>query len=179
MNTSNNRRYQETEQKIINAFFHLLDSGKTIDQIFVQDICHTARISRPSFYTHYEDINDMIMKIEKEKAGNIQTILMQETALSPRMLEKYFDYLKENRTFYIAYFSSGDNAHISQPMMDTYLNDHPEHYTKAGMNEERIRYCMTFFSAGLKAAAFRWLNGGCKESSSEMADLIHKLYFLS
>lgn len=98
MNTSNNRRYQDTEQKIVNAFFHLLESGKTLEQISVQNICHIAGISRPSFYTHYEDINDMVVKIEKEKAENIQVILMNEAIPSFRILKRYFEYLKENRT---------------------------------------------------------------------------------
>lgn len=159
-------------RSIIFTFVILMESGKTIEQISVQNICRIAEISRPSFYTHYEDINDMVMKIEKEKAENIQVILMNEAIPSFQILKRYFEYLKENRIFYIAYFSSGDNAHISQPMMDTYLKYHREYHTKTGLDEESTRYLMTFFSAGLKAVAFRWLKGGCKKSPAEMAALV-------
>lgn len=178
MNTSNNRRYHETEQKIKAAFLQLLDLGKSLEQIYVQDICNIAGISRPAFYTHYEDINDMFIKIEQEKAENIKEILMNEAVPSFQVFEKYFDYLKDNRSFYTAYFSSVDNAYVSWAMMDTYLKENKMYYEKSGLEEESIRYLMTFFSAGLKALALRWLKGGCKESSSEMVSLIHKAYSL-
>lgn len=176
MNTSNNRRYRETEQRIKDAFFNLLDSEK-MEHISVQDICHTARISRPTFYTHYEDINDMIMKIEQDKAETIYAILRSRTIPSVKIFEKYFDYLKENRSFYTEYLCSGENALISQSLMDTYLKENQDYYAGLGVNEESIKYLMIFFAAGLKAIALRWLKGGCKEPSAEMAELIHKAYF--
>lgn len=176
MNTSNNRRYQETEQKIKDAFLHLLDSGKRMEQISVQDICRMARISRPSFYTHYEDINEMVLKTEREKAEQIQAILMREAVPTAGIFETYFDYLKDNRSFYMAYFSSGENAY-SQSLMDAYFREHQTDYQDSGMDAESVKYLMTFFSAGLKAVAYRWLKGGCKETSFAMAAFIHRTYF--
>lgn len=175
MNTSNNRRYQETEHKINRAFFQLLDSGKTIDQIFVQDICQIAHISRPSFYTHYEDINDMIVKIEKEKAKSIRDILISEAIPSGRTLEKYFEYLQENRSFYIAYFSSGDNSHIAKPLMDAYFKQNRNYHEQTGLSGESLKYLMSFFASGLKAVACDWLTGGCRESPAQMASLVQKI----
>lgn len=75
MNISNNRRYQETEQRIQSAFLKLLESGKDIDEIYIQDICRAGNITRPTFYSHYEDINDLVMQIEMEKAERIRSIM--------------------------------------------------------------------------------------------------------
>lgn len=176
MNTSNNSRYQETEQKIKDAFFHLLNTGRTIDRIFVQDVCRIAEISRPSFYAHYEDINDLVIQIEKEKAEKIQSILMSEALPPVQVFKQYFEYLKANQSFYIAYFCSGDNSHISQSMMDVYLQENIEFYIKSGLDKESVRYLMTFFSSGLKAIALQWLKGGCRESSSDMVALLDRVY---
>lgn len=90
---------------------------------------------------------------------------------------KWYGY--ENRGFYAAYFGSWDNAYISQSMMDTYFKENFAHYTKAGLDEESMKYLMTFFSAGLKAIALRWLKGGCKQSSVDMVSLIHRAFFMS
>ena len=60
MNISNNKRYIETEARIHLAFEKLL-SVKSFNEITVNNICNEAGISRPSFYAHYEDINDMMI----------------------------------------------------------------------------------------------------------------------
>ena len=65
MNVSGNSRSAYTKQKIQQAFMDLLGK-KTFDKISVSDICGLAEISRPSFYAHYDDINDLILQIEHE-----------------------------------------------------------------------------------------------------------------
>ena len=62
MNMSGNSRYIDTEGKIQCAFMELLGK-KSLNAVSVSDICTMAHISRPSFYAHYDDINDLIMHI--------------------------------------------------------------------------------------------------------------------
>ncbi len=74
MNITNNKRYKETEVSIQEAFLTLLER-KQITDISVKDICNIAHISRPSFYSHYDDINDLIIKLEYEKSANFKNKL--------------------------------------------------------------------------------------------------------
>lgn len=53
--------YNETEARIQEAFFSLLEK-KPIDEISVRELCFSAHISLPSFYAHYDDINDLATK---------------------------------------------------------------------------------------------------------------------
>lgn len=121
MNTSKNKRYQETEERICQAFTQLL-SVKGYSDITVHDICTCAQISRPSFYAHYEDINDMIIQMEQEKGVQIQRLLISEDGLSIRSFEQYFCFLKENRGFYTAYLTASGSRNMTSHLMDTFLH---------------------------------------------------------
>lgn len=63
MNKISNMRAQATKDKIQRALIYLL-KRKPFDQIFVKDICTIACINRSSFYEHYQDINDLMIKTE-------------------------------------------------------------------------------------------------------------------
>lgn len=171
MNTTGNKRYKETEDKIQKSFLMLLEN-KQINEISVNDICKLAHISRPSFYSHYEDINDLILKIEYEKSSYISTILTTPNPLSINDFIKYLSYVKANKNFYTAYFKCENNSYISQHMMDQYLS------INRMDNTPLLRYHMLFFMAGLKAIVYDWLNKNCPESVEQMSQVLMEQYAL-
>ena len=65
MNTKNNSRYKISSDKIETAFLTLLLNHKYED-ITISQICNQANINRSTFYCHYSDINDLIIKIENK-----------------------------------------------------------------------------------------------------------------
>ena len=64
MNVKNNLRYKAHSEKIETAFLLLLKTYK-YDEITISQICKQANINRSTFYCHYSDINDLIIKVEK------------------------------------------------------------------------------------------------------------------
>lgn len=169
MNKYGNSRYKETENKIKQAFLSLL-RDKHINHISVNEICCNAHISRPSFYTHYEDINDLIMKIEYEKSAPISSILTASKELSQDDFANYLNYVKENKCFYIAYFQYNGNANISQSTMNQYL-------TNNDLNDSaHLKYHMLFFMAGLKAVVYEWLSQNCPETIEQLSQVLLKQY---
>ena len=66
MNVKNNSRYKLSSEKIETTFLSLIINHKYED-ITITQICETANINRSTFYSHYDDINDLIIKIEKSK----------------------------------------------------------------------------------------------------------------
>lgn len=176
MNTFHNKRFQETEEQIKGTFLTLLKKGKLINEIYVQDICRLAGISRPTFYTHYEDINDLILRIEHENMQHIHGILIREPVPDKEAFLKYFTFLKENQSFYTALFSTNDSPHITEELMHSFAEMHSTFFLNAGFDMETISFLMTFFCAGLKALALKWLLNGCRESPQEMVELLEKAY---
>ena len=169
VNTSKNKRYQETEERICQAFTQLL-SVKGYSDITVHDICTCAQISRPSFYAHYEDINDMIIQMEQEKGVQIQRLLISEDGLSIRSFEQYFCFLKENRGFYTAYLTASGSRNMTSHLMDTFL------HTQNIPPSDRVRYQMLFFMAGLKSIAHNWLLDDCRVPIQSLAEIAYDQY---
>ena len=158
MNISNNKRYIETEARIHLAFEKLL-SVKSFNEITVNNICNEAGISRPSFYAHYEDINDMMNQM-----------LISADRLTVDSFESYFNYLQNNKSFYVAYLDISTNGNITTDLMNTFI--HTVNIAKS----EHIHYMMIFLMAGLKSIAYNWLTDGCKTSSHTLAQIAFKQY---
>ena len=169
MNTSKNKRYLDTENRICQAFVHLL-SKKNYCDISVHDICTVAQISRPSFYAHYEDINDLIIQIEQEKGAQVQRLLIPGTPLSVRSFEQYFSFLKENQTFYMAYLTASNSRQVTNRLMDTFLQ------TQNIPPSDHVRYQMLFFMGGLKSMAYQWLREDCRVPIQHLAKIAYHQY---
>lgn len=169
MNTSKNKRYQDTKNRICQAFVHLL-SVKNYSNISVQDICTSAQISRPSFYAHYDDINDLIIQIEQEKGAQIQKLLIPDHPISIHSFELYFAFLQKNRTFYIAYLASSISSNITNDLMDTFLR------SRNILGSDTIRYQMLFFMAGIKSIALHWLQDDCRVTIPIVAQIAYDQY---
>ena len=169
MNVSGNSRSAYTKQKIQQAFMDLLGK-KPFDKISVSDICGRAEISRPSFYAHYDDINDLIMQIELEKSAYIALIFASEDTITEESFKLYLNYIQENNLFYKAYFETENNSQLSRAIMEQYLKTN-------GLKENcRLKFNMVFFMAGIRAVVYDWLAGGQKESAEELAGLLFEKY---
>ena len=77
MNTKNNKRYKINCEKIETAFLTLILNHKYED-ITISQICETAEINRSTFYAHYDDINDLTIKIESKFANSFVNIFIRK-----------------------------------------------------------------------------------------------------
>ena len=64
MNTKNNQRYKDSEKRIQDALMKLMEHPE-LEDVTVMDICKEAHINRATFYAHYEDIYDLMFKVER------------------------------------------------------------------------------------------------------------------
>lgn len=175
MNTDNNRRFKETEDKIVSAFATLAFK-KPIDKITVSDICKEANIHRTTFYGHFEDIIELQTFVE---TVHFQASL-DSFSFEPGWSLK--DYILSQLRFYYSYQqlmknnfinSSAENrlgnilsASLSKNFEDSYKN-----YYKIDSDQEML-YHQTFVTSGTVAVIKRWVLSGCKESPEEMAEII-------
>lgn len=172
MNTAQNKRFQQTERNIKDAFTQLL-SQKAFDAISIRDICEKAAISRTAFYTHFDDINDLIIKIEQEKSTHVGNLLLDEAKPRKELFTEYFQYLKDNSGFYRAYFSLNSSSYFSKELIAHYIQTHKHRFT-----ETELQYHTFFFMAGLKATALQWLLNGCKETPERLSEILSTEYNL-
>lgn len=170
MNKSGNLRYKETEEKIKSAFTFLLEKCD-INNVSVNKLCDCAKISRTSFYSHYEDINDLMIKIEREKSAQAASILARANKLTKEDFVEYLTYIEANKSFYKAYFTLG-NSTLYPSIMNLYIKNNDLNPSSD------LKYRMLFFMAGLKAVVSRWLFYGTDDQKEEIANILHREYIL-
>jgi len=64
MNTPNNKKRKNSQEKIEKTFLQLIQK-KNIDEISISMICKMANLNRSTFYANYIDIYDLAEKIKK------------------------------------------------------------------------------------------------------------------
>lgn len=165
MNVKNNKRRQESIEKIEKAFINMLLS-KEINQISVTDICKETGLNRSTFYANYIDIYDLADKL-REKLEKDFSAQFQENSDDGAI--KMFRHIYENQLFYKIYFKLGyDERH------QTYIYDTSR--AEKDFEGKHTKYHIEFFRNGLNAIIKMWLNGGCEETPEEMAGVIKSEY---
>lgn len=157
MNTANNVRYAGTDNKIRLALFKIL-RFKSFDNVTVKDICMESGINRSSFYAHYTDINDLLIRTEQKLSKDIGDILKtSDNTFNLNAFEKLFEFIKENKIFYKAYLRLGVESFVERDMYTKFrvplLNLAKS--KRFFYNESELDYQMRFFGAGLKAICAR------------------------
>ncbi len=171
MNTPNNKRRQQSQEKIEKIFIELLQK-KEITEITVSEICKAAEINRSTFYANYVDIYDLAdrirFKLEEEVANLYDNDIVNKVGGN---YLKLFYHIKENQIFYSTYFKLGFDKYPFRNLGN--LNQTSALFT---FPSEHLDYHIEFHRAGLNAIIKKWLQGGCKEAPEEMVSIVESEY---
>lgn len=172
MNTPNNKRRKESQEKIEKIFVELIQE-KEINEISVTDICKRTHLNRSTFYANYLDIYDLADKIREKLEMEVTNLYKDENekGYNSNNFLKLFQNMKENQIFYRTYFKLNMDkvTKISQFKYDYHL-------AKKIYGDENIEYHIEFFMAGFNAVIKRWLFHGCLETPEEMNEIIINEY---
>ena len=176
MNTANNKRYKKSNEKIETAFLTLM-LDNNYENITISEICNKANVNRSTFYAHYDDINDLIIKTESKFAHSMISIFNYGLRYDHEAFVEMFKFVKENKYFYKAFLKIPYTTLAESNTKDTIL-----HHVKGvspqtnDMNDIELMYRGNFFGAGIKTICSLWLERDCKESPEEMANILRKEY---
>ena len=185
----NESKYFNTAILFDEALIYLLEK-KDIEYITVKEICNKAGVNRSTFYLHYESINDLVeetMKYinknfinyfnenSKDVFEKIKNAPLEELKLIERKyLTPYLTFIKNNKRVFKASFNNpkGMNTSNRYNNLKTYiLNPILERFN---VIEKESNYLITFYINGIMAIIKEWLNNDCKDSISEIEDIIIK-----
>ena len=172
MNTPNNQRRKESQEKIKKVFLQEIQS-KELEQISVSDIVKKANINRSTFYANYIDIYDLADKIKDEMYFNILDLYKEERENHKHSFNylTLFKHIKENQIYYKTLFKLKFN--FSKYYDFSLLNGEALKYYSTTKN---LDYHIAFFSAGISAIIKKWLFNGCVESPEEINEILHSEY---
>jgi len=171
MNIANNQRYKVSSEKIETAFLALMLNNKYED-ITINQICKHANINRSTFYNHYDDINDLIIKIEGNYANAVANIFNFGERYSPEAFIDMFNFIKKNKSFYKAFLNIPYITLAESSTKLDVLKNLGNKNKKLKNQSIEIYYRANFFGAGIKEICRLWLSRDCQESPEQMTKLI-------
>lgn len=174
MNILFNQRYQSTEDKIQRALFSLLRIRKDVN-ISIKELCYEAGINRSSFYAHYEDINDLMIKTEQSLSMGIANIFSINKAWDENTFVQLFEFLYKNRDFYRAYFMADERMFMERDFSQ-YLKAIRQNNKAIDFDASEEIYHIAFFAGGLKAMAKSWILNNCHQTPEQMAKILTNEY---
>ena len=176
MNVKNNSRYKMSSEKIETAFLALILNNK-YEEISISQICKEAGINRSTFYCHYDDINDLIVKIEQKFAKSMASIFEYGGRLTNRAFVEMFTFIKDNKYFYKAFLNIPYVTHTEHDLRIGILKNIKNSLNAQTMDEKMaIFYRASFFGAGIKEICRLWLERDCEETPEQMASLLLEEY---
>ncbi len=170
MNVKNNKRKQQSREKIEKVFIELLQENE-ISKITVSDICKRTELNRSTFYSNYSDIYELADKIREKLEKEVSILYEDDVAAkqNSNVFLRLFRHIKENQLFYKTYFKLGyDNTHK--------INLYDLHLAYKYFKNNHIEYHIEFFKAGFNAIVKKWLSNDCKEEPEELAKILENEY---
>lgn len=161
------------EEYIMEALFALM-KVKPFASITVTDIAKKAGVSRITYYRHFKNKEEILIKYFAKQSQKFQ----EETFLQTRTKDDYYEIIfkvfsrfKQQKEFLKLLVS----AHIQYIFLNVLNSGMKKDYyvQKYGKDE----YASSYYAGALYNMSLEWLKNDCKESVKSMADTFFKLTF--
>ncbi len=179
--TANDHRTRVTKMLIRKALTDLLRQ-KPIHSISVKELCETAGINRGTFYTHYMDLYDLLVKMENDMLEDFQLalapLLEQSQELTPvKITAGIFQCLKDNADICAVTLGDYGDKAFALKLISIGREKCLEAYSKyfASASPKQIEYFYAFASAGCIGLMQKWIAEGMVTSAEEIAQVAENI----
>ena len=182
MNVKNNRLTQETDERIIRTVYRMMtQEHRPIGKITVREICEQAQIHRSTFYAHYQDVYDLVERVENSMSRQLTETFFRKLdahASARECFTELFVFIRTHREFYTYYLAESKRSGVLRLAWEiiqeraSMASLTPEQFGAA--SQEELTYHGVFFVLGLTAVVRMWLQNGCREEPAELYDIIRR-----
>lgn len=176
------RRVRKTKKSLRDSLFVLLQE-KSISQITVTELTRLADVNRSTFYLYYNDVYDMMDKIQTEIYQ-----VMTETVVncvssfnSPEDFEKYcaafLIFCKENYALCCFVTRNDCKNQLADKIKADIRNVIPDSVTVFPKNDPRY-YLTSFALSAIISVTLEWMNDGMQIPPEDMARFFSYTYVL-
>lgn len=167
-------RVQRTKKAILETFFALLEE-KHFSEITVIDICDKALINRGTFYTHFQDKNQLLEKIVYDMMMAFDDEVDRVHGDSD-MLVYYNDifdvsltFINENKDRLRTIITKADESIIFNQVHAIIINNIVKKVGRLSSNREvPLEMLAEFFAGGVIQVLKWWLLEGCATKSESI-----------
>lgn len=171
-------RVRYTKHVIQKVFLELL-KDKPISKITVKEICEKADINRGTFYKHYEDVYNLMKKLEDAALEQLESLLhdSMENGNVPvliTLLTSLLNY-QELVESLAANSSSNDFLNKLADCCSRYAVSQLSTTDTFRLDDPNKQYEYSYLAGGTKMLIEQWMKTGAKETPAEIAEKIEKL----
>lgn len=182
VNIHEDRRIKKTKKALRKSLFKLLEE-KNISQITVTELALAADINRSTFYIYYDDVYDMMDKIQEEIYSILVRTLVFFSGDFGDLEEftfyctKFLEFCKNNFELCRFVMRNDGNNQLADRLKKAIREVIPD--SAKNYDEQDPRYYMTTFAlSGMIAITLEWMNGGMKIPPEDMARFMASTYMM-
>ncbi len=179
ISNENDRRVKRTKRSLRDALLKLLEE-KTFNQISVTELTELADVNRATFYFYYDDVCDMILKLQEEVYVDFETLILHSDPLDTvEELDQYFediiDFCAQNAEM-CKFMLNSDVASVHYRKIVKLLCRNTPNSTKRFPLDDPKHYLTIFAIYAMMGVVAAWLNDDMKLSKKELSQTMVKLY---
>ncbi|MGI6221892.1 MAG: TetR/AcrR family transcriptional regulator [Coriobacteriales bacterium] len=191
--TCTDRRYLRSRKMIYTALASLIEE-RGVDGFTVGDLSERADLNRSTFYSHFKDKDDVICRYEDEFLAELSQVEATLAEVTPEQLADailefeplptlvgLFDFLREHGTMLRALLGPKGDIAFQHRLMDTLCDTLMSCVLDPKYTRDKsliVDYYVSYFTSAALGVVGRWLGGGMRESSKEMAIILMRVSFL-
>lgn len=169
MNKKDNRRVVMTKRIIKDVFIEMLEK-KSIQKIYVRELCVKADINRSTFYKYYESQYDLLAEIENDLLIEIEEKCKDTDNI--KGLNNILQYISRNKKTYKVVFNANIDSMFPKKLLN--LPIITEIMNNKLVNKNENKYKKIYILEGGYHVILKWLNNDCRESPEEITRLVMK-----
>ncbi|MCX6054326.1 MAG: TetR-like C-terminal domain-containing protein [Chloroflexi bacterium] len=150
---------------------------KSIKQITVKEICDLSQINRATFYSHYQDLYDLLEQIENELFNDILATFMKTQDDVSSMIKGVFGIIEKNIDLCQVLFSeNGDRMFLQRIMAfsrDWIISNWHKQYPYA--TNYQLEYLYAFVIGGSVSVIEQWVRSDMKDTPLGLGDIGQKV----
>jgi len=170
----NDARVKYTKMVLKDSLLALMRE-KPAGKITVKELCGRAGVNRATFYTHYQDVNDLLTQIEGELVDDIAGSLGHLAGNRPEditeLLRRILAAVSRNSELCRELLNEREYNEFLRRLItlgrDTGLKSWRS--LAPGADGEQLENLYVFLASGCIAVIERWVRGGMRENADDLA----------
>jgi AcrR family transcriptional regulator len=175
-NNLNSAKVLQTKQIIVTKFLELLEH-KQFKKITVIDICKAAKISRSTFYLHFEDKYELLKYCLQQNIEQWKIVSKEKTI--EEMILYYLNSILEKRNFYYNTFIAESNTELTDIFQQFLSQFFLERITEKQQREQcftgPLSIISAFYAGGVICSTIQWMQNGFNIPKEEIANCQRQL----
>ncbi|WMJ76923.1 MULTISPECIES: TetR/AcrR family transcriptional regulator C-terminal domain-containing protein [unclassified Sedimentibacter] len=151
-------------------------SKRPLNKITVKDIVNDCKLTRQTFYYHFQDIYELLDWTYKNEIGHFLNDSKNNSW--EKVINNILSYIRENKSMFSYTIQSVGREHFEQALyLDLYefcKSKISKVSSKSDIPEEKINFLANLQTITLTSVIVQWANNGMKENPEEIVKMLGK-----